>query len=250
MSFHFILPSNTSPDVFPKNNASSYSTPIHNLISLTGKWEVALTSATFSNCINTFHNDVITIEEDIDKETKISHVTLEPHNFQKISDAISYINKCIRNKHITFSIDERSCTILNITSSSVTVKFNDTLRDIFGFTKNIYSGLGEIQSNGPFSLTRCIDYLYIYSNMTDYVRVGNIKAPLLGIVSFQSGKECDKLKENLFDNPTYVSLIQNDISQIDIAIFDGAGELIPFSNAATTVLRLHFRPLNNLGNGN
>ena len=241
MSFHYVLPSNTSPNVFPNNSASSFSTPIHDLISLTGKWEVALTSASFSNCINTFHNDVITLEEGMDKENVLSYITLEPHNFQKTSDAVFYINKCIDNKAVTFSLDERNYTILKITNKNMTVKFNNTLRDIFGFRKNIYSGVGEFKSDGAFSLTRCIDYLYIYSNISEYVRVGDIKAPLLGIVSFQSGKDCDKLKESIFDNPTYVSVIQNNISQIDFGIYDGAGDLIPFAKDATTVLRLHFR---------
>ena len=241
MSFHFVLPSNTSPDVFPNNTACSYSTPIHNLISLGGSWEVALTSATFSTCINTFHNDVIALEERIDKEVRLSHVTLKPRNFQKMDDAISYINKCIGDKPLYLSLDRRNHAILKITRENMTVNFGNTLRDIFGFTKNIYSGIGEYKAKGEFSLTRCIDYLYIYSNISDYVRIGNIKAPLLGVVSFESGKECDKLKENRFNNPTYVSVIQNNISQIDIGIFDGGGELIPFSDGATTVLRLHFR---------
>lgn len=243
MSFHFILPSNTSPNVFPNNSASYFSTPIHDLISLTGKWEVGLMSATFSTCINTFHNDVIALEEKIDKEVKLSYVTLEPLNFQNMSDAFSYIDKRIgNNKPFHFSLDTKNHTILKITSENATVKFNNTLRDIFGFTKNNHSGIGEFKSKGSFSLTRCIDYLYIYTNISEYVRIGNIKAPLLGVISFDSGKECDKLKENLFNVPTYVSVIQTNISQIDIGIFDGAGELIPFSEGATTVLRLHFRP--------
>ena len=241
MSFHYVLPSNTSPNVFPNNSAASFSTPIHDLISLRGKWELALTSASFSNCINTFHNDVITLEEKTDKENVLRHITLKSHIFQKASDAVFYINKCIDNKAVVFSLDERNYTILKITSKNVTVKFNNTLRDIFGFHKNIYSGVGEFKSVGTLSLTRCIDYLYIYSNISEYVRVGDIKAPLLGIVSFQSGKDCDKLKENLFNNPTYVSVIQNSISQIDVGIFDGAGDLIPFAKNATSVLRLHFR---------
>ena len=243
MSFHFVLPSNTSPDVFPNNSASNYSTPIYDLISMTGKWEVALTSVSFSNCINTFHNDVITLEEETDKGKVIKHVTLEPRNFQKTNDAVFYINKFIGNNSIAFSLDERNYMKLKITNKNMTVKLDNTLRDIFGFNKNNYSGIDGFESDAPLSLTRCIDYLYIYSNISEYVRVGNTKAPLLGVVSFQSGKGCDKLNENLFENPTYLSVIRNDISQIDIGVFDGVGELIPFAKDATTVLRLHFRPL-------
>ena len=203
---------------------------------------MALTGVTVSNCINTFHNDVIALEEGHDERKTLRRITLEPHTFQEFNNAVSYINESMATSDVTFSLNERNYLILKIISKSVTVKFDNTLRDIFGFLKNSYSGPGEFKAESSFSLTRCIDYLYIYSNISEYVRVGNTKAPLLGIVSFESGKECDHLRENLFDNPTYVSVIQNDISQIDIGIYDGVGELIPFAKNATTVLQLHFRP--------
>ena len=177
-----------------------------------------------------------------DEVTTFSHITLEARTFEKASDAVSYINKSIGDRPVIFSLDERNHMILKITADNVKVKLDNTLRDIFGFVKSDYSKLGEFKSDVPFSLTRCIDYLYIYSNISEYVRVADIKAPLLGIVSLQSEKDCDKLKENQFNNPTYVSVIRNDISQIDIGIYDGVGELIPFAANAITVLRLHFRP--------
>ena len=83
MSFHYILPSNTSPNVFPHNRASSYSTPIYDILSLSGHWEMALTSATVNTCINTFHNDIITLEESHDEQKTLRHITLEPYTFQE-----------------------------------------------------------------------------------------------------------------------------------------------------------------------
>ena len=63
MSFYHILPSNTSPDTFPENHASSYSTPIVNPDILDGQWEVALLSVSHSNCMNTFNHDTLTLTD-------------------------------------------------------------------------------------------------------------------------------------------------------------------------------------------
>ena len=51
------------------------------------------------------------------------------------------------------------------------------------------------------------------------------------------------LQETTFKSPMYVPVIQNRISQINIAIYDGDGELVPFVSGAVTSLRLHFRRL-------
>jgi hypothetical protein len=240
MSFHLILPSNACPKLFPANSGSKYSTAIHDTISLPGRWEVALMGITCSNCVNTFHNDSITIEEKRVKQQR--DIRLHPQIFRHVDKAIEYVNRCVSNPDVHFSVTAKNCVTLSIKSRDVTVTFGETLGSIFAFTKNSFSGVGEYTAEGEFSLTRCIDFLYIYSNITDYVRVGDTKAPLLGIVTLKStGKECNQLTEHLIDNPTYVSLITNNISEINIGIYDGAGEMIPFGADAITVIRLHFR---------
>ena len=72
MSFYHILPSNTSPETFPNNHASEYSTPITNAHQLNGNWEVALVNATHSNCINSFNNDTLTIQH---KKVNLTQIT-------------------------------------------------------------------------------------------------------------------------------------------------------------------------------
>ena len=62
MSFYHILPSNTSPQYFPNNNASRFSTPVEASYHQPGKWEVALMNMKHSLCINTFDNDIITVK--------------------------------------------------------------------------------------------------------------------------------------------------------------------------------------------
>ena len=63
MSFFHVLPSNAASEYFPVNNAASFSTPISNAYNLDGDWEVALMNLTHSNCIDTFANEKMTVEE-------------------------------------------------------------------------------------------------------------------------------------------------------------------------------------------
>ena len=130
---------------------------------------------------------------------------------------------------------------LSITSKDLTITFDDTLRDIFAFDKNTYSGILTYTASGKFSLTRCIQYLYIYSNIATNVRIGNTESPLLAIVPFSTSQSCNLLTEKIFKVPMYIPIKQSHISQIDVAIYDGAGQLIPFVRDAVTTLCLHFR---------
>ena len=75
MSFYHILPSNTSPSYFPANNASQYSTPVENVYDLSGSWELTLMNMTYTNCINTFNNDVMTIDEQCTLKSVLTKTT-------------------------------------------------------------------------------------------------------------------------------------------------------------------------------
>ena len=43
--------------------------------------------------------------------------------------------------------------------------------------------------------------------------------------------------------PMYIRLLANHISQIDIGIYDGSGQVVPFIDDAVTTMRLHFRQM-------
>ena len=175
-----------------------------------------------------------------DSERKI---ILPPISYKQESLAIDYVNDKIKDKRITFSCNATNHIILKITDKDLKVIFDDVLRDIFGFDKNIYFGPKSYTASGVFSLKRCIQYLYIYSNITNYIRIGNTESPLLAVIPFsieKSGKAL--LKEKIFQTPMYIPVSQERISQIDIGIYDGTGNLIPFVEGAVTTLRLHFRP--------
>ena len=166
-------------------------------------------------------------------------ITLPPISFQYHTHAVAHMNKTI--PHMKFTCDKENHLQLIIEDEHVSVTFSNTLRDIFAFDENTYKGRGTYKASGSFSLTRRIHYLYVYSSITDYVRIGNTEAPLLAVIPFSTNNTCDILKEQMFKNPMYVPIRHSTISQIDIEIHDDAGELVPFVSEAVTSLRLHYR---------
>ena len=176
-------------------------------------------------------------------KTSTTEITLPPTRFVDINKAIEFVNGKINDDRISFGCKAKSHVTLDIKDPCLTLTLDDNLRDIFALDQNTFSGELSITAKGQFSLYRCIDYLFIYSNISDYIRVGNTEAPLLAIVPFKYSQGCVRLKEKSFKNPMYINISRDHISQIDIGIYDGAGKLIPFLHDAVTTLRLHFRQI-------
>ena len=163
---------------------------------------------------------------------------LNPKQFTTQREACTYLNTL--DNRVSFSCNEQNIVSMNIHSNFVTVKFDNDLRDILAFDKNEYKGSNIYTASGILSLTRRIHYLYVYNNISQYIRIGDTQAPLLAILPFD-GSTCVPHVERTFKFPMYTSLLRNHIAQIDIEIRDDAGQLVPFTKDALSTLRLHFR---------
>ena len=103
MNFYHVLLSNTSPNVFPKNNASSFSTLIENPYILNGNWEVALLKAQYSNCIYTFtHGDVISVKKKVANIFETKKPMLMYCTPQAMGPMKEILNKFIAEVNIKF----------------------------------------------------------------------------------------------------------------------------------------------------
>ena len=167
-----------------------------------------------------------------------SGILLHPKFFRKSEQVIIYLNEKFEKRGVSFSCKDDIATVS--LDEGVTIEFDDVVRDILAFDSNRYEGKRDVVASGKLSLTRRINYLYVYSNITDYIRVGDIEAPLLAVFPLNP-KSCGLLSENNFKTPMYIPVNANRISQIDIAIYDDNGKLIPFHEDATSMLRLHFK---------
>lgn len=168
-------------------------------------------------------------------------IKLPPCSFSNADDVIPYLNRHVQNSGISFKIDKNNYLTLHMREQESSIIFSDTLRDIFAFERNQYDGVGKYRASDALSLSRRIQYLYVYSNISDYVRVGNTEVPLLAVFPFESGSMCDSLVEKTFVVPMYVPVSRDFISQVDIYIYDGSGVLVPFVEQVATTIRLHYR---------
>lgn len=165
-------------------------------------------------------------------------IRLPRQQFVTHNAALHYLNTL--DKKIVFSWHAHQYLKLNIKKSSMSLEFSSDLMDILGFHKKKYIGKSFVKAERKFSLTRCIQYLYVYSNVGGLIHVGDTKAPLLAVFPFNI-KDCKTLQERNFKTPMYVPVINNYFSQINIEVCDDTGKHVPFSQGDTTSLRLHFR---------
>ena len=169
-------------------------------------------------------------------------ITLEPCHFDNGKKAIEFLNEKLDSNLCVFKYHEADNLVqLEIFSNNLKLILDENLRSILGLSRNEYNESQVVMARSTFSLTRCIQFLYVYSNIGENIRVGNTEAPLIGTVPFTSNNKMPNTKEKNFKKPMYVQINRNHIQQIDIKIYDGAGQLVPFVKDSITSLRLHIR---------
>lgn len=155
------------------------------------------------------------------------------------------LNRKSKKYDYTFKYDLTSRRFGVRTGPNTFIKMSPVLASVLGFTNLspdlfIYSNKLTIASNVPL-LDRAITSLYVYSNIVETVFIGDVKAPILLICPFRKDPHSNVTKLE-FLNPSFCKLNRNTIHQIDIAVYDDAGVLVPFLYGKT-VLTLHFRKL-------
>ena len=164
---------------------------------------------------------------------------LPPRQFITHKEACDFLSDF--DSRVAFTCDAQAIVTMEIKKKGVQVYLDNTLRDILALDRNLYVGKGKFVASATLSLVRRIQYLYIYSNISAYIRVGDTEAPLLAVIPFNA-LQCDRYRERLFKQPMYSPIICDHITQIDVEIRDDAGQLVPFHSDALTTMRLHFRP--------
>ena len=169
----------------------------------------------------------------------VHHLTLKPKLFQSTVQLCQYLTKKIGNENIKIESKNNTAHLI-MTSKDMVIEFNQDVRDILALDQSIYRGKCQVKGSDVISLSRRINYFYIYSNLGEFVRIGDTEAPLLCHFPFNP-KSCGMITERVFKQPSYVKVKGSQFAQINIGIYDDAGKLIPFHQDAVTSIRLHFR---------
>jgi hypothetical protein len=88
-----------------------------------------------------------------------------------------------------------------------------------------------------------IDTIYIYSDIAERQLVGDVVAPLLGIVPIKAVRGSRQVFT--FKSPTYLPVSKQDFSSIRVKLRTERGKPVPFpENSSNVVCMLHFRRYN------
>ena len=81
--------------------------------------------------------------------------------------------------------------------------------------------------------------MYIYSDICEYQLIGDSQAPLLGILPIDGHHKQQRYWS--FVPPYYIGVTRAFLSEIELRICTDTGDLLPFTNDSTVVVRIHFR---------
>ena len=96
----------------------------------------------------------------------------------------------------------------------------------------------SIESNFP-PLIKPITNIYVYTDVSAYVLVGDTMAPLLGY--FMDSTEWGIHGHHAFNPVFYNEVKERTVRSITMKLCDDRGEVISFGEHATVICRLHFR---------
>ena len=268
--FYVTLPSNSNPETFPNNTPSDYTVMLSSNIELDGPFEVALADMSIPQ---TWFNLGTESKGADDKDVlsiKLFHTTLfnsqviyiPPGHYPSLSFLVTEINHLIKNDfkaretrkredtgrpvripkdwatEVFFYHDDYKKVFLSV-PKNVKIELSTALRDILGFRDTLFKGpyfnfaemVGDIHST--------LGALYVYCNIIENRRVGNVEAPLLRIVPLS--KTNNQFVYFHSFHPLQFAMVKNrSFDQLSVNIRDGRGRLIPFQKG-DAVLTLLFR---------
>ena len=162
-------------------------------------------------------------------------------------ELLTLLNTSFATKYnYEFSYDDNEQRFFLKNNGDYSLQLSSSLATILGFSslKNeVVNGKSSFRADEFPVLDRAITSLYVYSNIVQNVFIGNVKASLLLTCPFHK-KTSDSVVQLEFLNPTYTKLNRSTLHQIDIAIHDEAGAIVPFLYGKT-VLNLTFRKCQN-----
>ena len=235
--FTVYLLSNNSTTHFPSNCSNSFTVKLNKSISFQNHadWELAMTEIIYPSTICSLNGERLIILKNNVQHKVIHYPSVQCVSLQELVHQLNGSN----SEYYKFSLEHQRVLKLTV-RAPYTVVLDQALSDILCLDYTVVPHhVSPIWSGDTPSLTRNVDYLYVYTNIGQYVLVGDVQVPLLRYFPFNSSTA--SMKSKVFAKRLYVGLSQSYIEHIEVSIRDGAGELVPFFGHTPTQLTLHFR---------
>ena len=268
-NFYLTLLSDCSLSTFSKNTQCDFKVKLDHSIQIEkDNWEVGLVEVITPTEVNniTKENNYVILRftdrkmcEDIDNCTKyVSYVDQKiyiqngyyaspRHLVEEIQKSINFrYGLTLKNSNatITISYGENSARVkLDVQDpTKVQIIFPKAIAEILGVDRNYFDkplGNEKYIFRYGVDLNTKIHQLYIYSDLASYTFIGDVTAPILRVLPFESKRENNHLHQE-FVNVHYVPVAKSFIDQVHISIKGDTGENVPFISGKTLV-KLHFR---------
>ena len=161
-------------------------------------------------------------------------------NYREIKDIVTTLNK-LTIKDVWFSLDKDNLMNIQVKNSNIaSLKMNKLLHYTLGYDADVITCTTKA-THFP-QLNRGRFAFFIYSNLVNHIRVGDMDAPLMDVISIPKSEYGDIISLDVI-NPLYSPVALKHINEVEIMLATDSGELITFDNRpgnAKTLIVLHF----------
>lgn len=163
--------------------------------------------------------------------------------FEKFNQFMDQLKKDVTDTFKRFDINDQGKLEFVLTDSTESVRFHHTLLQMFGLKSQNYKNepkgklfIGDhvVRQNNEIS-----KQIFIYSSLTEPIRVGNVTVPLLRTILAKDG--WDEIVNYVVEKPIYLPISNNNINNIEVNIRDDLGRPINFPYGSKSVLTIHFK---------
>jgi nitrogen fixation protein len=272
------MPSNSSHQYYPDNTMTDFTTKLASTVELTGEWLVGISEIMLPKNWNTLPEEGLCISancsncpyppytgfpleniSNAELREKMLNVSIHLYNghFTNMEDLAHELNAASYNAFSTpsdynkptpyppeFRYKKVAKRIIITVDAGMVVKFPPVLETILGLSPKqnpvINNSNAKLTIVGDFAcdLQAGIHSLYVYSDISHYIPVGDIKAPLLRVVS--TSGNAGTVITRYYEHVRYVPVQKKSFDSIHITIRDDFGNKILFKSGKV-LLTLHFK---------
>jgi len=242
--FSLVLPSNSSPELFPENVISHFKVKVAKPINLSSdSWFVGLREISFPQSWSNVQHGWIQIDYgDTGRIVKFQLKSGYYHNASVLLDQIHqvFVNGHVETKVTVYHDNITDRIMVRVVDEQLRICFSQQICNLLGFD----TGPDKKFDHGVHTGERMIDMmegfssLYVYSNLVQNRRVGDSLVPLLRHVPFDSSKR-RKHHWVQFRHIEYLPIASCNTDVIEIDIRRDDGSRVSFETGKV-VVTLHF----------
>ena len=240
--FYMTLPSNSSTDVYPKNNAAQFQTKLPQTYHL-NDYEVGLAEIQLPSAHASIKQQMFFFYQHHD-EVSLGTYKLPGGFYESPQAVVDFMNYKMRNKNgrnrTKFIYDKRTQRTSLVIAKGERIGLDQHLGPFLQLPSGPLAGGQSYVSLGDMNLDRHTQTLYIYCDLVRNRQVGDVSVPLLRTVP--TLKTSEGLIYQIFEKPLYIPLSRSTFESIEVLIKTGKGETPHFIGDIDTVVTLHLRP--------